>query len=60
MLEPQFFGGEHFLFTLIAASVLMGAFLTVSLVMLWAPGKRHTWDEPAPESDVSEDHQEDH
>ena len=53
MLEPQYFGGEHFLFTAIAAAVLMGAFLTVSLVMFWAPGRKKTWEEVS-EAAVSE------
>lgn len=29
--------GEHFLFTLIAVLVMLGAFNTIALVMLWAP-----------------------
>lgn len=51
MLEPQYFGGEHLIFTSIAFVVLMGAFLTVSLVMFWAPGSKKTWDEPVEEED---------
>lgn len=29
--------GEHFLFTLIAVLVMLGAFNAIALVMLWAP-----------------------
>ena len=46
--------GEHALLTGIMVVVLVGAFLTVSLVMLWAPsrpfpGHKEETDEPRPE-----------
>ena len=50
---PELFTGEHSLLTAIMVIVLLGAFLTISLVMLWAPshpfpGHKEAADQPRP------------
>ena len=39
----NYFAGDKIIFTGIAVVVLLGAFLTISLVPLWAPGKRNMY-----------------
>ncbi len=36
---PEIFTGEHSLITAIMVVLILGAFLTISLVMLWAPSR---------------------
>lgn len=47
----EYFAGDKIIFSGIAIVVLLGAFLTVSLVPLWAPGKRNMY---IPEDDTAE------